>query len=71
MKLSGGKWVKTRRCGCGQCYLSQDSSPCPFENAANAKWLWASDFSGGEPGVYDDLESDTLKTPTTETEEVE
>lgn len=35
-------WVKTRKCGCGDCALKPMSEgPCPLENGHGAKWLWA------------------------------
>jgi len=46
----GDKWIRTRKCGCGECrYMSIEQMPvCPMENAPGALWLWRmnSDFIG-------------------------
>ena len=35
-------WIRTRKCGCGDCALRPESEgPCSLENAAGARWLWA------------------------------
>ena len=48
-KVTGGKWVRTRKCGCGEC----QSRPgvCPDENAIGSRWLWGTEYSGDDMPV--------------------
>lgn len=36
------KWVKTRKCGCGECrfYSLEERGECPLKNDPAAIWLW-------------------------------
>lgn len=34
-------WVRTRKCGCGNCAFLPISHICPRESAKDAIWLWA------------------------------
>lgn len=45
-KVTGGKWVKTRLCGCGECQSLKRE--CPKKDAKDAIWLWGSEYAPGE-----------------------
>lgn len=36
------KWVKTRKCGCGECtfYSVEERGECPLKNDPGAIWLY-------------------------------
>jgi hypothetical protein len=41
--LGNREWVRTIKCGCGDCNLKlHPSGKCPLESAPGAKWLWSS-----------------------------
>ncbi len=48
-KVTGGKWVRTRRCGCGEC--NTRSGTCPMEDDPKAVWLWGTEYTPGEDEV--------------------
>lgn len=53
------QWVRTRRCGCGNCRFNSPQDPewhpCPDQNKPDyhekAVWLWRRDYSGEEEQV--------------------
>ena len=50
-KVTGGKWVRTRKCGCGNC--QSISRVCPEANSVNARWLWGSEYAGDDMPTTD------------------
>jgi len=55
-KVTGGSWVRTRLCGCGEC--QHKPGPCPQENSVNAIWLWGSEYTAGDDmPVVEDVDS--------------
>lgn len=54
-KLSGGVWVRTIKCGCGECRFHNPADGiCPKGTSKEAVWLWASDFSKQEEEVVEE-----------------
>lgn len=41
----GGRWVRTRKCGCGNCRYKPVDFVCPKVDAKDATWLWAHTYS--------------------------
>lgn len=42
VKLDENKWIRTTKCGCGECRFKdvETRGPCPMENDIGAMYLW-------------------------------
>lgn len=50
-KLSGGRWERTIKCGCGNCTMMINRPVeyrCPFETSKDAVQLWKTVYDGDE-----------------------
>lgn len=41
----GGTWVRTKKCGCGECRFKPQDYVCPSLDSPKARWLWSHRYS--------------------------
>ena len=63
------KYIRTRKCGCGECRFKPKTVICPLENAPDARWLWATNPEYLKSKTFLEEPSEPQEEPATEPQE--